>query len=104
MADLDTATDFQYTLAVWCRVACDHVAYVCNQVWLGQVAAPVHPGGVELGPVRAHHEIAHGSHSAVGDNAYFFSVDSDRPEETGRTVEVVANFFFRRKAKSGETG
>ena len=104
MPDLDTATDFQRALAIGRNVARNHVADVGHQVGFGQVAPPVNPGGVELGLVRARHEIAHRGHGAIGNDANLRPVDSDWPEKAGRATEIGANFFFCRKTKLGEAG
>ena len=66
MADLDAALDRQHALAVGRRIAGDDVADVGHEIGLGQVAAPVDAGVVEVGLVGAADEVAHRRHRAVG--------------------------------------
>ena len=68
MADLDAALDRQHALAVGRRIALDDVADVGHEVGLGQVAAPVDAGEVEVGLVGAADEVAHRRDGAVGDH------------------------------------
>ena len=57
VADLDAALDRQHALAVGRRVARDDVADVGHDVGLGQVAAPVDAGDVEVDLVGAADEV-----------------------------------------------
>ena len=66
--DLDAALDGQRAPSIGRRVAGDDIADVGDQVRLGQVAAPVDAGQVEVGFVGAADEVAHRSHGAVGDD------------------------------------
>ena len=98
MADLDAALDGEHALAVGRRVAGDDVADVGHQVGLGQVAAPVDAGEVEVFVVGAADEVVHRGHGAVGHHLDRL-LRADRPQVAGLAAEVLAR--SRRRWRSG---
>ena len=90
MAHLDATGDLQGA-SIRGAVARDDAAQVGHRVRLGHVAAPVDPGQVVSGLVRANHEIRHGGHFAVGDHPDL-PARIDRPDEARLAAEVFDDF------------
>jgi len=100
MADLNAALDGQHTLAVGRQVAGNHIAEVCNQVRLGQVAAPVDAGHVEVGFIGTANPVSQRCGFAVYHQLHrLFQVQ--RPQVTRLAAKMVLDFSQRCKAKTG---
>jgi len=99
MSDLDAAAQGQAAHAVRTGVAVDDIAYIGHNIRFLQVSAEIDSGEVEFRLVGAADEIAHRGDRAVGDDPDAATVDPDRPEEAGRTVEGSADFSFVRQAE-----
>ena len=101
MADFDAALDRQHALAVGRRVACDDVADVGHDIGLGQVAAPVDAGVVEVGLVGAADEVAHAGDRAVGHDLHRLASVPIGPEVARLAAEVVLDLGVGREAEAG---
>ena len=97
MTDLDSATDFQRSLAVRRRIANEYIAQISHLLRFGQITTEIDVFQVIAGIVGTANEVAHHGHTAIGIDRN--RADADRAKVTRLTAQRSDNFLVSRETE-----